>query len=216
MAVKKKAAPKKTATKRKAGVGSKFKTTNAPTMKKKKPAKAATKPAAPKKPGTRKPKLSAADQKKKAARAKVTGDRLKGKKTKTIKQKLAERVAKHGEAMANAKEAFAKKKALVEKSQKVAQGNLVKKQKAALINLTRAYNARMKAKKSSKPKIKDGKIVVAKAEKATFKKVTPKLTKLPSLRTTKGAVKKRSGASAGAKKAGKTRAKNKNKATRAA
>jgi len=219
MAVKKKTpAAKKPAAKKssgkKTGVLSKVGSVNAPTQKKA-PAKKTT----TKKPSTKKApakKLSPSEQKKRNARNKVTADRRKKGAAKTIKQRLADRVKKHGDGLKNAAANHAKKKALVVKRQKVALGNFQKKQKAALTNLERAYKARIGVMKKKKPVIKDGKIVVPKVPKATYKKVTPKLAKMPSLRTTKGATKKRSGGSAAAKKAAKTRKTTAKKATKEA
>lgn len=213
---------------KKKGIGSRFGSINAPTLKSnsatkikapaaaKAPAKAKAKAKAPAK------KLTAAEKRTKAERDKVTAARRKAKTTGAKKpagkgslaQRLKARQSAFTKRIRGLQASHKKRRQNLRKRQAVVRKNLTAKQTTARANLKGRLQVRLKNTMKAKPMIKGNKIVTPKKGAAKFKAAKPKLTKLPSART--GEVRKaKKGTAAqrsGAKKGAKSRARNAGKA----
>ena len=138
-------------------------------------------------------------------------------KSAALKARLAARLKKHAEKVASVSAVLKQAKTIRAKRTALAIENAKARANVAVTNLMNKTKARLKYLKATKPELKDGKIVVPKVPKPTFKKVVAKTKKVKGVNAKKTSEKRPASAKQkqAAKAAGKAKARNKGKATTA-
>lgn len=174
-------------------------------------APAAKKPAA-KKPAAKKDTRTASEKKFDSERSAHLRKQRKVTKTKTLEQRLKDRLAAYKKNLGLAKKRAGTARRLLAARQGITRKNLLARQRVIKANTLARIELRLKARAARKPQIKGNKIVVPKVAAPKFKpKPMPKPLPMPRIKDGKIVTaprpksKPRAGGSAAAKKAAKTR-----------